>query len=104
MRETRLRADELLAAGNIEEAEVYMEERRRVFVENGHLIRKLNQAYFAFYGTYATSAASVSPIGGQMEELRRRSGSVGEFLKTVAEFGTYQEFLDYLEGLSGGEG
>ena len=97
MRETRLRADELLAAGNIEEAEAYMEERRRVFVENGHLIRKLNQAYFAFYGTYATSAASVSPIGGQVEELRRRSGSVGEFLKTVAEFGTYQEFLDFLE-------
>ena len=62
-----------------------MEERRQVFVSNGYYIRRLNQAYFAFHGTYATTgAAGVSVIGAQVAELRRRSGSVAEFLRTAA--------------------
>ena len=96
MRETRARVDELLAQGMIEEAEAYMEERRQLFVANGHLIRKINQAYFAFHGTYATSPSSVSPIGDQMRRLRAQSKSLEEFLRTVASFGSYQEFLDHL--------
>ena len=96
MRETRARVDELLAQGMIEEAETYMEERRQLFVANGHLIRKINQAYFAFHGTYATSPSSVSPIGDQMRRLRAQSDSLEEFLRTVASFGDYQEFLDHL--------
>ena len=35
MRKTRIRADELLEDGKIEEAEAYMEERRQVFVAEG---------------------------------------------------------------------
>lgn len=97
MRRTRLRAEELLSQGKIEEAESYMEERRQLMVANGYLIRKINQAYFAFYGSYATSAASISPIEGQLKELRSQSASLGDFLKTVARFGSYQEFLDYLQ-------
>jgi hypothetical protein len=63
-----------------------MEERRRAFVANGYPIRRLNQAYFAFHGTYATTgAAGVNIIGQQVEELRRRSSSLGEFLRTAAE-------------------
>jgi hypothetical protein len=51
MHQTRQRVDELLANGKIEEAEAYMEARRQVFWENGYTgLRKLNQAYFAFYG------------------------------------------------------
>ena len=53
MRETRLEADRLLAEGKIEEAESYMEQRRLVFADNGYFLRKLNQAYFAFHGSYA---------------------------------------------------
>ena len=61
MQETRRTVDALLAGGEIEIAESYMETRRRMFVEHGHPIRKLNQAYFAFNGTYAESPASVNP-------------------------------------------
>ncbi len=104
MQETRKRVDALLAEGRIEEAEAYMEKRRQVFASNGYLLRKLNQAYFAFHGTYATSAASVSPIGGQVRELRERSASLGEFLHTVAGFGSYAEFVEHLEGLRGAGG
>lgn len=96
MRETRLEVDELLAAGKVEEAEVYMEERRKELVEKGYYIRKLNQAYFAFHGSYATAPTSVSPIGGQMKELRKRSPSLAYFLRTVAQMKSYQDLLDAL--------
>lgn len=96
MRKTRLEAERLLAQGNVDEAEGYMEERRKVFVEHGYNIRKLNQAYFAFHGTYADSPASVSPIGSQLAQLLEKSGSVGQFVKTLApvgSFGDYQALL-----------
>lgn len=99
MRQTRLKAEEYLAAGRIEEAETYMEERRQLFVANGYPIRKLNQAYFAFHGTYAASAASISPIGDQVQQLRDHSTSLDHFMKTVSGFGTHQEFQDYLNKL-----
>ena len=70
MRETRLRVDELLAGGNVGEAEAYMKERRLFFVENGYPIRRLNQAYFAFHGTYAENAASSSPIAGTAAQVQ----------------------------------
>ena len=61
MRETRQTAEQMLADGSIDEAENYMEERRRELLERGYRIRKINQAFFAFYGSYATSAAADSP-------------------------------------------
>ena len=96
MRETRVRTEELLAEGKIEEAEAYMEERRLFLADNGIFIRKINQAYFAFHGSYATSAASISPIDAQLRELQSRSGSLEGFIKTVGRFGSYQEFLGHL--------
>ena len=92
MRTTRVHVDELLASGDVDSAEAYMEERRLVFVSEGYPIRKLNQAYFAFHGTYATTgAAGVNVIGEQMTELRRRSSSLEEFLRTAAEITSAEE-------------
>ena len=101
MRETRLEVDRLLEEGRVDEAEGYMEQRRRVFVDNGYNIRKLNQAYFAFHGSYADSPASVSPIGGQVERVREGSASVGDFIRTMSRFGNIQEFSDYVSSLEG---
>ncbi len=83
MRRTRLHVDDLLAAGKIVEAENYMEDRRRFFVEHGYPIRKLNQAYFAFHGSYATGAASSDPIGPKLQTLRRLAPDLATFLHTV---------------------
>ena len=99
MRATRLRTEELLAEGLIDEAEAYMEDRRQFLADNGHHIRKLNQAYFAFHGSYGDSAASVSPIDGQLKALREASDSLGEFVRTVAAVSSYDEFLDLLAEL-----
>jgi len=96
MRETRLTVEELLAEGRIEEAESYMEERRQFIGDNGIFIRKINQAFFAFHGSYATGAASVSPIGDQLSELRTGAGSLEEFLKTVGEFDQVEDLADFL--------
>ena len=98
MRETRLRADDLLAAGKIEEAEAYMDSRRALFVSNGYAIRRLNQAYFAFYGAYnaepgGAPAAGRDPIGPAVQALRERSPSVGNFLRTIAGVRTLDDVM-----------
>jgi hypothetical protein len=96
MRITRMRVDELLAEGKIEEAEAYMEERRRLFVEQGHSLRKLNPAYFSFYGSYATNPSTGNPIGGQLEWLRGQSPTLREFSRTVAAIAQPQDLLDLM--------
>lgn len=92
MRETRLRVDELLAEGKVEEAEAYMETRRQLFVEHGYLhLRKLNQAYFAFHGSYAVGTGSVDPIGPMLKRLRLRHDSLKSFVDAVQNITTYQD-------------
>jgi hypothetical protein len=85
MRETRVRLDDLLRTGKIDEAEAYLRERRLDFVAAGFEVRKLNQAYFAFFGSYGDAAAGVSPIPRQLGWLRAASSSPGEFLRRVGQ-------------------
>ena len=101
MRETRVRVDELLAEGRIEEAEGYMEERRRLFVQEGYAIRKLNQAYFAFHGAYADQpgAAGEDPIGPTVREAFARSPDLRTFVSKLAGVTTLEELEDVLETL-----
>ncbi len=89
---TRLKVDELLSQGSIEEAEVYMEQRRLLFVEAGFYIRKLNQAYFAFNGTYAEQPESSSLVGEQMKDIRAASADVSALIETVSRVSTIAEF------------
>jgi hypothetical protein len=83
MRHTREIVDQYLALGRIADAEAYMEIRRLLFVENGYPLRKLNQAYFAFHGSYGTRAAATSPLGSQLIELRSLTPDVKSFLEAV---------------------
>lgn len=84
MRKTRSHLEDLLNAGKVDEASAYLEQRREEFVAHGYDIRKLNTAWFAFYGTYADSAASISPIEGQLRAIRADSGSLSAFLQRVS--------------------
>ncbi len=88
MRATRLEVDRLLELGEVEAAEAYMEARRQEFIANGYNLRVLNQAYFAFHGSYGTSPASSSPIGPGMERLRELSPDLLTFMQTVRGFTT----------------
>ena len=81
MRETRLRTDSLLAEGQIEQAESYMEQQRLVLASHGYLIRKLNQAFFAFYGSYADQPGFENPIADNLKALRDKSADLASFVR-----------------------
>jgi hypothetical protein len=100
MHETRVTADELLAQGKIEEAEAYMEERRQVFWQNGYLLRKINQAYFAFHGAYADvpgGAAGEDPVGPAVRALREQSDSLADFINTIAQMTSFEELQQAIQ-------
>ena len=87
MHVTRVSVDAFLASGRIPEAEAYMERRRREFVQHGYYIRRLNQAYFAFYGAYAETAggpAGRDPVGPAVRELRSQSKSLADFVNRIS--------------------
>jgi len=53
------------------------------------MIRKLNQAYFAFHGSYAAdpggaSSAEGADLGSQLRELKEEAPSYAEFMREVA--------------------
>ncbi len=100
MRITRVVVDHLLESGEIEAAETYMEERRQFFWENGHPIRKLNQAYFAFYGAYNAApgggASGEDPVGPAVVAFRDRFDNLGEFLNAISWVTSFEALLERL--------
>ena len=100
MHQTRITVDQLLAEGEIEEAERYMEERRQFFWDNGYRIRKLNQAYFAFYGAYAdqpVGSAGEDPVGAAVRSLRAQSASLIDFVNKVSRVKSYEQLQGLVE-------
>lgn len=97
MREIRRVVDEYLARGEIEQAEKFMEQKRQYLASMGYHIRKLNQAYFAFHGTYADSPTSISPIGVELSQLRKQSASLKDFLDAVAAMTSRQELKESIK-------
>jgi len=92
MRATRLHTEELLGVGQVEEAERFMRARRDELQRHGYSIRKLNQAYFALYGSYGGgfAASPRNPIPDLLRQLRDQSGSLSEFLfrvRTITSIG-----------------
>ena len=91
---------QLLAEGQIDEAEAYMEQRRQLFWENGYGIRKLNQAYFAFHGAYADvplGPAGEDPVGAAVRALRAQSPSLAHFLNQMARMTSFEQLKQAIE-------
>jgi hypothetical protein len=89
--------DNYLASGEIEQAEAFMEEKRLYILSQGYYIRRLNQAYFAFYGTSASSPGSVDPIGDTLWELRWKSLNITEFLKITSDIKNIDDLHNLVE-------
>jgi hypothetical protein len=92
----RLKAEGKLteAEARIVEAEEYMEDRRQFINSHGYSIRKLNQAFFAFYGAYADQpggAAGSDPTGPSVVALRAYSSSLRQFLDRVSSILTLED-------------
>jgi hypothetical protein len=96
MRKIRQNVDAYLAAGQIDQAEQYMNEQRNYLQTQGYYIRKLNQAYFAFYGTYADTPAYIDPIGTAIQDIRNQRSSLKDFLNAVDHVTSVSQ-LDKLE-------
>lgn len=97
MRETRVTVDHLLSKGRVDQAEDYMEMRREFFWQNGYRLRKINQAYFAFYGSYNDTpgggAAGNDPVGPAVQELRARSRNLKVFIDQVKTVRSFDELI-----------
>ncbi len=83
MRLTRIGVDQFLAQGKVTEAERYMALRQERFRANGYALRVLNQAFFAFHGSYGTGPASSSPLGPKLERLRALIPTLADYLRVV---------------------
>jgi hypothetical protein len=84
MHTTRIWLDRLLGIGAVNAAESYLEHRQRIFYDNGYVIRRLNQAFFAFYGGYQAGGiagvAGEDPIGPAMKTIFAHSNSIHDFV------------------------
>ena len=85
MQALRLQVDALLKQGKVAEAEKAMDDKREYLASHGIVIRKINQAYFAFYGTYGDTAASSNPVGPKIEQIWALTKDVGRFLRVMRE-------------------
>ena len=99
---TRLEVDRLLSEGKIEEAESYMEMRRNIFWENGYQIRRLNQAYFAFHGSYAADPGGAAgeqgvDLGAELRNLKSNQASYRDFMRLVAWRWRLDQFEDLFQ-------
>lgn len=85
MHATRVAVDRLLAEGRIEHAELYMELKRRYIVAQGYNFRRMNQAFFALHGAYASrpGAAGADPVGPAVRRLWALSRDPHTFLRRV---------------------
>lgn len=101
MRALRVQVEEMLADGKVAEAEALMDKKRDEFEAQGHYIRKLNQAYFAFHGFYADTPGSIDPLGPKLQTLLEREGSPGAFLHAMRSVRS-REDVDELLAASGG--
>jgi len=97
MNSTRVHVDELLAAVKVDEAEAYMEERRQFFIAHGYGFRRLNQAFFAFYGGYQGGAlpgvGGEDPIGPAIRTLRLHTPSLRAFVLALQDVTTRDDLL-----------
>jgi hypothetical protein len=77
-----------------------MEQRRQVFWDNGYLLRKLNQAYFAFHGAYADvpgGAAGEDPVGPAVRSLRAQSDSLANFVNTISWMTSFEQLQQAIQ-------
>jgi hypothetical protein len=89
------------AEAKIVEAEQYMEQQRQMINSHGYRIRKINQAYFAFYGAYADQpgASGSDPIGPNVIALRVYSPNLRAFLDRVSSVLSLADLKQAVEAL-----
>ena len=79
----RLDVDELLKLGKINQAEKQMESARAELESKGFYVRKINQAYFSFYGTYGGNPESTNEYHDNLVQIRAKYENLGEMVHDI---------------------
>jgi hypothetical protein len=79
-----------------------MEAVRLELCDAGICLRRINQAHFAWYGTYAARPDATDPLGPQILTLREHSDSLAAFLEAVRGVGSRQDIEVLVGGRGGG--
>ncbi len=106
LNDTRITVDFLLKLGLVDVAEHYMDARRAMFATHGYVLRKLNQAFFAFYGGYqspGSGAGGTDPIGPAIQEIRQRSPSLKAWLEMMRTVTSRDQLLAVRDTLRRGQ-
>jgi hypothetical protein len=88
----RLDVDHLLELGKINQAEELMESSRLELEKRGYYIRKINQAWFAFNGTYADSPTSSSNVDQEIELFIDSQESFSEAIRKLRKVKNFEEY------------
>jgi hypothetical protein len=74
-----------------------MEERRQVFIANGYGLRRINQAFFAFYGGYQGGSmpgvGGEDPIGPAIRTIRQGTPSLKDFVLILQDITTRADLV-----------
>jgi hypothetical protein len=100
MRQTRVDTERLLADGQVDQAEALMRQRRDELQQHGYRLRKINQAYFALYGSYGDgfAASPANPIPALLRTLREHSPTLADFIFGVRDVMTVDELRRAVAG------
>ena len=97
MKDTRLKVEKLLSEGKVLESESFMNDQRRFLSSKGYNIRKINQAYFAFYGTYGGNPESSSNHYDNLVKIRKKYESLGDMIHDVKYADNIEKINNLLE-------
>ena len=97
MKKLRINVDQLLSEGKINNAEKLMNESTLILNNNGIKIRKINQAWFAFNGTYGDSPSSTSNFNDELNNLIDSYGTLKDAINDIKNISSLDEYIDMIK-------
>ena len=97
MKKLRINVDQLLSEGKINNAEKLMNESTLILNNNGIKIRKINQAWFAFNGTYGDSPSSISNFNDELTNLIDSYGTLKDAINDIKNISSLDEYKDMIK-------
>ena len=97
MKKLRINVDQLLFEGKISNAEKLMNESTLILNNNGIKIRKINQAWFAFNGTYGDSPSSISNFNDELNNLIDSYGTLKDAINDIKNISSLDEYKDMIK-------
>ena len=97
MKKLRNNVDELISDGKINDAEKLMNESTLILNNNGIKIRKINQAWFAFNGTYGDSPSSISNYNNELTDLIDSYDNLKDAIDVIKNIRSLDEYKNMIK-------